>query len=59
MSILIDKNTRLLVQGITGHEGLFHTAADDGLWNQCGRWGNPRAKAASGSWMARFRCLIR
>jgi succinyl-CoA synthetase alpha subunit len=24
MSILIDKNTRLLVQGITGHEGLFH-----------------------------------
>ncbi|HZU85883.1 MAG TPA: succinate--CoA ligase subunit alpha [Anaerolineaceae bacterium] len=25
MSILINKNTRLLVQGITGHEGLFHT----------------------------------
>jgi succinyl-CoA synthetase alpha subunit len=25
MSILIDKDTRLLVQGITGHEGLFHT----------------------------------
>src|SRR5512142_956935 len=25
MSILIDKNTRLLVQGITGHEGSFHT----------------------------------
>lgn len=25
MSILIDKHTRLLVQGITGHEGLFHT----------------------------------
>jgi succinyl-CoA synthetase alpha subunit len=25
MSILIDKNTRLLVQGITGHEGFFHT----------------------------------
>ncbi len=25
MSILIDKQTRLLVQGITGHEGLFHT----------------------------------
>jgi succinyl-CoA synthetase alpha subunit len=25
MSILIDKRTRLLVQGITGHEGLFHT----------------------------------
>jgi succinyl-CoA synthetase alpha subunit len=25
MSILINKNTRVLVQGITGHEGLFHT----------------------------------
>jgi succinyl-CoA synthetase alpha subunit len=25
MSILVDKATRLLVQGITGHEGLFHT----------------------------------
>src|SRR5512136_3475167 len=25
MSILIGKNTRLLVQGITGNEGLFHT----------------------------------
>ncbi|MGD2057739.1 MAG: succinate--CoA ligase subunit alpha [Anaerolineales bacterium] len=26
MSILVDKDTRLLVQGITGREGLFHTA---------------------------------
>jgi succinyl-CoA synthetase alpha subunit len=25
MSILINKDTRVLVQGITGHEGLFHT----------------------------------
>lgn len=25
MSILVDSNTRLLVQGITGNEGLFHT----------------------------------
>ena len=25
MSILIDKNTRVLVQGITGKEGNFHT----------------------------------
>jgi succinyl-CoA synthetase alpha subunit len=24
LSILIDRNTRLLIQGITGHEGLFH-----------------------------------
>jgi succinyl-CoA synthetase alpha subunit len=27
MSILIDKNTRVLVQGITGREGQFHTQA--------------------------------
>jgi succinyl-CoA synthetase alpha subunit len=25
MSILVNKNTRLVVQGITGNEGLFHT----------------------------------
>jgi len=25
MTILLDKNSRLLIQGITGHEGLFHT----------------------------------
>jgi succinyl-CoA synthetase alpha subunit len=25
MSIFIDRNSRLLIQGITGHEGLFHT----------------------------------
>lgn len=25
MSILVDKNTRLLVQGVTGNEGIFHT----------------------------------
>ena len=24
-SILVDKNTRLVVQGITGKEGTFHT----------------------------------
>ena len=25
MSILVDENTRLVVQGITGKEGMFHT----------------------------------
>jgi succinyl-CoA synthetase alpha subunit len=30
MSILVDKTTRLLIQGITGREGLFHAAQ---LWN--------------------------
>ena len=25
MSILVNKNTKLVVQGITGREGLFHT----------------------------------
>ena len=27
MSILIDKDTKVLVQGVTGHQGLFHTKA--------------------------------
>ena len=26
MSILVDKNTKVIVQGITGREGEFHTA---------------------------------
>jgi succinyl-CoA synthetase alpha subunit len=26
MAVLVNKHTRLIVQGITGHEGLFHTA---------------------------------
>ncbi|MDP3017264.1 MAG: succinyl-CoA synthetase, alpha subunit, partial [Deltaproteobacteria bacterium] len=25
MSILVDENTKVVVQGITGNEGLFHT----------------------------------
>ena len=25
MAIIVDKNTRLVVQGITGREGSFHT----------------------------------
>ena len=27
MAILVDRNSRVVVQGITGHEGAFHTAA--------------------------------
>jgi succinyl-CoA synthetase alpha subunit len=27
MAILVDRNSRIVVQGITGHEGRFHTAA--------------------------------
>ncbi|MBI4198794.1 MAG: succinate--CoA ligase subunit alpha, partial [Chloroflexi bacterium] len=26
MSILVNRNTRLLVQGLTGHQGQYHTA---------------------------------
>ena len=33
MSILIDKSTRLIVQGITGRDGLFHAKK----MNEC-RW---------------------
>jgi succinyl-CoA synthetase alpha subunit len=34
MSIFVDKNTRVLVQGITGREGMFHT-------RQCIEYGTP------------------
>jgi succinyl-CoA synthetase alpha subunit len=34
MSILIDKNTRLIVQGITGREGIFHTSQMIGYGTQ-------------------------
>lgn len=34
MSIFVDKNTRVLVQGITGREGMFHT-------RQCVEYGTP------------------
>ena len=27
MAVLLDKNTRLIVQGITGREGTFHAKA--------------------------------
>ena len=27
MSVLVDKNTRLIVQGLTGKEGTFHAKA--------------------------------
>ena len=34
MSILIDENTKVLVQGITGSEGSFHTDTNDRIWIQ-------------------------
>ena len=37
MSILIDKNSRLVVQGITGGEGTFHT-------NQMMEYGTKKAE---------------
>ena len=37
MSILVNKDTRLLVQGITGREGSFHTDADGRIRHECRR----------------------
>ena len=36
MAILVNKNTRLIVQGLTGREGTFHAKACAELWNA--RW---------------------
>ena len=38
MSILINKETRVLVQGITGKEGLYHSELMRNYWHKdCGR----------------------
>ncbi len=36
MSVLVDKNTRLIVQGITGREGTFHAKGCDEYAKQFG-----------------------
>ena len=37
MAVLVDKNTRLIVQGITGREGLVSCEGLRGVWDEgCG-----------------------
>jgi len=57
MSILIIKNTRLLVQGITGNEGLFHTTQMVAYGTNVVA-GVTQARAANGYWMEKSLCLI-
>ena len=44
MSVLVDKNTRLVVQGITGNTGGFHARAMHGIRHQCGCWCHARQR---------------
>ena len=37
MSILVNKDSRIIVQGITGSEGSFHRAMFSLWWKCCGR----------------------
>ena len=37
MSILVDKNTKVICQGFTGNQGTFHSEAGHRLWHQDGR----------------------
>jgi succinyl-CoA synthetase alpha subunit len=39
MSIFLDKDSVVIVQGITGGEGSKHTCVDVGGRHQCRRWG--------------------
>lgn len=42
MSILVNKHTRLIVQGITGSEGVFHTERMRAYRDGHRRWSNAR-----------------
>jgi hypothetical protein len=46
MSILVNKNTKVITQGMTGATGTFHTEAGAGLWHADGRRASPPARAA-------------
>ena len=41
MSVLVNKDTKVIVQGITGSQGLFHKANDRIRYENC-RWCNAR-----------------
>ena len=61
MSILVNKNTRVLTQGITGATGQFHTKACKEYGTADGRRRDARAKAARlrGDSDLRHRCAKR
>jgi succinyl-CoA synthetase alpha subunit len=38
MSVLVDKNSKVIVQGFTGSEGSFHAQQMIEIRNQCSWW---------------------
>ena len=55
MSVLVDKNTRLLVQGFTGKEGTFPRGAGDCVRHERGGRRHARQRRIEASGSARFR----
>ena len=53
MSILINKNTKVICQGLTGRAGEFHSKNCLEYGTQAGRWRHARQRRRGSAWLAR------